>query len=158
MPEEKKLEEKTSIPQASKEEEKPNDSELGSGQFKSVEELEQEVNKLKDTLYKAEFTIKKLKKEPKELVDINAIKTDVLNEVNAKLEPKLQSLEKLNSLEKENRELRETLTSQKNITNVGSGASETIKENKPVPTEHDIKVAQKVGMAIDDYMKFKPKN
>jgi len=167
MSEEKKEVEQTIYSQADVDEKKPTESELDGDKSKNVEEVEKEAEELRERLKKAEHKIVKLKGEKKEVekeeeqkteFNIDSIKEEVLKEVEGKLTPKLQELSELEKLKKENRELKEAYSSKKSQSGLGDAPSERKpRDNKPKPTEEDVRIAQTVGMTVENYMKYKRK-
>jgi hypothetical protein len=137
--------------------EKTNDntSKLDETSLKTTEELAKELEKAKETLKKAEHTIVQLKKE-KISIDIDAIKKDVANEIKEELKPTLDSVKSFAQLKKENEELKEVINSKKSQTGSAEGHSIKTDTSKPVPTDTDVRLANKFFNGdVDRYMKYK---
>jgi hypothetical protein len=163
MPEEKNDVEQTTNPEAGVDETKPIESELDGDKSKNVEEVEKELELLREQVKKAEHTIVKLKGQNKEIkedksIDVEAIRKGILEEVESKISPKLEELSELEEIKKKNRELTEALAAKNSQSGLGDAPSvKKAKDNTPKPTEKDVRIAQNFGMSIEDYMKYKRK-
>jgi signal transduction protein with GAF and PtsI domain len=155
MEKEKKEVDETTNQSVQTEETNDNTSKLDETSLKTTEELEKELIKAKETLKKAEHTIVQLKKE-KISIDIDAIKKDVANEIKEELKPTLDSVKSFAQLKKENEELKEVINSKKSQTGSAEGHSIKTDNSKPVPTDTDVRLANKFFNGdIERYMKYK---
>jgi len=148
--------EETTTPTADVEATNNDSSELVEDQSNNLEELEQEKTKLQENLKRAEEKIVKLKKSEPSL-DLESLKGDILKEVEVKFKPQIDDLNKLKTLEKENRELKEAMSSKGSVSKVSEGESiNKVADNKPKPTKKDLELANKYFRGdIDKYMKYK---
>jgi hypothetical protein len=123
-----------------------------------TEELAQELLKAQETLRKAEHTIVQLKKE-KVSIDIDAIKKDIADNIKEEIKPTLESVKSFAQIQKENEELKEALNSKNNQTGSAGGYSvKADNTSKPVPTDYDVKQANKYFEGdMDKWMKYKIK-
>jgi len=155
----KKELEQTNSSEASQTETNANSSELDSDKLKKLELLEQslveqkaELEKAKETLKKAEYTIVNLKKTKE--VNTENIKEDIKRE----FEPLLTEIKNLNQLKKENEELKASLTSKEGQINVSGGESVKEDAHRPAPTEEDIKQANRFFNGdMAKWLKYKDK-
>jgi uncharacterized protein (DUF342 family) len=130
-------------------------SQLDETSQKTTEELEKELEKAKETLKKAEHTIVQLKKE-KVSIDIDAIKKDIADNIREEIKPTLDSVKSFAQLKKENEELKEALNSKKSQSGSAEGHSVKPDVSKPVPTDTDIRLANKFfGGDVERYLKYK---
>ena len=168
-----KVVDETTNPIAPTEKLNADDSELESDQSqsdqtKNVEELEAELLKAQEATKKAENTIVKLKKqgfkteaekaeEEKKTteLDMEAIKKEIAEQVKKELTP---DLTKQTELERENRELKETLVSKQSISSGSAPSVKEPKDSKKQPSAKDVEMANRFFKGdVEKYMKYKTK-